>query len=109
MTEVWNSEVSTEEWNKGIIVPIHKKGSQLQLPPSHNCIVLPGRPNFTILFEFQRARVGVSEEPIYTEASRKRRSAVPRCNRQVQCHCELAKVYTLHKTGKLRLENMSCG
>jgi sorting nexin-29 len=29
MTEVWNSEVSPEEWNNGIIVPIHKKGSQL--------------------------------------------------------------------------------
>jgi hypothetical protein len=29
MTEVRNSEVSPEEWNKGIIVPIHKKGSQL--------------------------------------------------------------------------------
>jgi hypothetical protein len=30
MMEVWNAEVSPEEWNKGRIVPIHKKGSQLQ-------------------------------------------------------------------------------
>jgi hypothetical protein len=29
MMEVWNSEVSPEERNKGIIVPIHKKGRQL--------------------------------------------------------------------------------
>jgi hypothetical protein len=29
MMEVRNSEVSPEEWNKGIIVPIHEKGGQL--------------------------------------------------------------------------------
>jgi hypothetical protein len=72
-------------------------------PPNHNGTVRPARQNFTIVFEFEKARVDVSEELIYTEASKKRRSAMARCSRQVQCHCELAKVYTLRRTGKLRL------